>query len=131
MDNSIAVAMELCEGLAQRKIATVRAYVSSGFQNRRGYEANGWRDTPRAVHLFFGWKVPAMKSETPLHRYRREAAECELNAEKATNRADQEQRLTEDWTKLARGAAVNPRLGVLEWPARAIIALRNMTGSPY
>jgi hypothetical protein len=59
-----------------------------------------------------------MKSETPLHRYRREAAECELSAKKAMNRADQEawQRLAEDWTKLARGAAVNPRLSALERP---------------
>ena len=53
-----------------------------------------------------------MKSETPAQRYRREAAECELSAKKATDRADQEawQRLAEDWTKLARGAAINPRL---------------------
>jgi hypothetical protein len=52
-----------------------------------------------------------MKSETPAQRYRREAAECELSAKKATNRADQEawQRLAEDWKTLARGAAINPR----------------------
>jgi hypothetical protein len=45
-----------------------------------------------------------MKSETPAHRYRREAAECDVNAEKATNGVDREawQRLAEDWTKLAR-----------------------------
>jgi hypothetical protein len=57
----------------------------------------------------------AMKSETPAHRYRREAAECKSNAEKATNTADQLawQRLAEDWTKLARGAEVNPRLNTL------------------
>jgi hypothetical protein len=53
-----------------------------------------------------------MKLETLVHRYRREAAECELNAEKATNAGDRLawQHLAEDWTKLARGAEVNPRL---------------------
>jgi hypothetical protein len=56
--------------------------------------------------------IAAMKLETPAQRYRREAAECKLSAKKATDRADQEawQRLAEDWTKLARGAAINPRL---------------------
>ena len=48
----------------------------------------------------------AMKPETPAHRYLREAAECELNAEKATNTADRLAwgRLAEDWTKLALAA---------------------------
>jgi hypothetical protein len=57
-----------------------------------------------------------MKSETLVHRYRRQAAECELNAEKSTNVADRLawQRLAEDWAKLARGAEVNPRLSTLE-----------------
>ena len=52
-----------------------------------------------------------MKSETPLHRYRREAAECELNAEKSTNAVDRLawQRLAEDWMQLARAGEVNPR----------------------
>jgi hypothetical protein len=51
-----------------------------------------------------------MKSEIPAHRYRREAAECELNAERATNRADREawQRLANDWMKLAQAAEANP-----------------------
>jgi len=62
--------------------------------------------------------IAAMKLETPAQRYRREAAECEQSAKKATNRADQEawQRLAEDWTKLARGAAVNPRLSAGQRP---------------
>jgi hypothetical protein len=53
-----------------------------------------------------------MKLEAPLHRYRREAAECELKAEKATNAFDRMawQRLAEDWTKLAQGAEANPRM---------------------
>ena len=53
-----------------------------------------------------------MKAETVAHRYRREAAECELNAEKATNAADRQawQLLAEDWMSLARGAEINPRL---------------------
>jgi hypothetical protein len=61
-------------------------------------------------------RIAAMKSETPAHRYRREAAECELNAEKATNTADRLawQRLAEDWTRLARGSDVNHRLSTLE-----------------
>ena len=52
-------------------------------------------------------------SETHADRYCRQAAECELNAEKATNDADRLawQRLAEDWTNLARRAVVNPRLG--------------------
>jgi hypothetical protein len=56
--------------------------------------------------------IAAMKLETPAQRYRREAAQCELNAEKATNGADRQawQRLSEDWIKLARGAEINPRL---------------------
>ncbi len=53
-----------------------------------------------------------MKLETPAQRYRHEAAECEVNAEKATNGVDREawQRLAEDWMKVARGAEINPRL---------------------
>jgi hypothetical protein len=49
-------------------------------------------------------------------RYRREAAECKLNADKATNAADRMawQRLAEDWMKLARGAEVNPRLSAAD-----------------
>jgi hypothetical protein len=56
--------------------------------------------------------IAAMTLETPAQRYRREAAECELNAEKATNGADRQawQRLSEDWIKLARGAEINPRV---------------------
>ena len=44
-----------------------------------------------------------MKTETAAERYRREAAECELNASKTTNAADREawQRLAEDWMGLA------------------------------
>ena len=33
---------------------------------------------------------PAVKTEDAAHRYRREAAECELDAAKATNQADRE-----------------------------------------
>src|SRR5262245_59683406 len=68
----------------------------------------------RIVASVPGWKVPVMKFETPAHRYRREAAECALNAKKATNQADREawQGLAEGWTRLAVGAAVNPRLNI-------------------
>lgn len=54
-----------------------------------------------------------MPSETPADRFCRQAAKCELNAEKARSVADQRawQRLADDWTKLARGAEVNPRPG--------------------
>jgi hypothetical protein len=57
-----------------------------------------------------------MPSETYADRYCRQAAECELNAEKATNAHDRLawQRLADDWTKLARGAAVNPRLDAVQ-----------------
>jgi hypothetical protein len=53
-----------------------------------------------------------MPSETHADRYCRQAAECELMAEKATNDADRLawQRLAEDWTNLARGAVANPSL---------------------
>jgi len=53
-----------------------------------------------------------MKSEIPEHRYRREAAECERNAEQATKAADRLawRQLAEDWTKLALAAEVNSRL---------------------
>lgn len=48
---------------------------------------------------------PTVKTETAAERYRKEAAECELNAEKTTNAADREawQRLAEDWMRLALG----------------------------
>ena len=51
-----------------------------------------------------------MKSETPAQRYRRQAEECELNAEKTTNGADREawSRLAEDWKKLALGSELLP-----------------------
>ena len=51
-----------------------------------------------------------MKPENDAHRYYREAAECELNAEKATNRVDRKawKCLADDWMKLARAAEVNP-----------------------
>jgi hypothetical protein len=57
-----------------------------------------------------------MKREALVSRYRREAAECKLNADKATNAADRMawQRLAEDWMKLARGAEVNPRLSAAD-----------------
>jgi hypothetical protein len=53
-----------------------------------------------------------MKLETPAQRYRRQAAECEVNAKNAANGTDREawQRLAQDWSKLAQGAEVNPRL---------------------
>jgi hypothetical protein len=53
-----------------------------------------------------------MKSQTLVRRYRRQASECELNAEKSTNAADRLawQHLAEDWTSLARGAEINPCL---------------------
>lgn len=52
-----------------------------------------------------------MKSESAEHRYRRYAAECELNAVQAAKAVDRLawQRLAEDWTKLARACEVNPR----------------------
>jgi len=57
----------------------------------------------------------AMRSETPQDRYRREAVECELNAEKATNAVDRLawKCLAEDWMELARGAEVSSRLNTL------------------
>jgi hypothetical protein len=53
-----------------------------------------------------------MPSETHADRYCRQAAECELKAEKATNDTDRLawQRLAEDWTNLARGAVATPSL---------------------
>jgi hypothetical protein len=56
--------------------------------------------------------IAAMSSEIPEYRYRREAAECERNAEQATKAADRLawRQLAEDWSKLALAAAVNPRL---------------------
>jgi hypothetical protein len=57
-----------------------------------------------------------MKSEIPECRYRREAAECERNAELATRAADQKawRQLAEDWMKLALAAKVNPRLSTIK-----------------
>jgi hypothetical protein len=57
-----------------------------------------------------------MKLEAPGHRYRREATECELNAQKAANKVDQLawQRLADDWMKLARAAEANPRLKTIK-----------------
>ena len=62
-----------------------------------------------------GWESPPVKTENDAHRYYCEAAECELNAEKATNRADREawKRLADDWVKLARGAELNPFIETL------------------
>jgi hypothetical protein len=75
------------------------------------YEPSCPSGRPRAV-LESLEGIAAMQSETHAHRYYRQAAECELNASKATNVVDQLawQSLAEDWTKLALGAAVNPRL---------------------
>jgi hypothetical protein len=66
---------------------------------------------PRAVVGYLEGDC-GMKLEAPAHRYRREAAECELNAQKAANAVDQLawRRLADDWMKLARAAEVNPRL---------------------
>lgn len=63
-----------------------------------------------------------MPSETHVDHYCRQAAECELNAEKATNLADRLawRRLAEDWTNLARGAMVNPRLDADKSDARRL-----------
>jgi hypothetical protein len=57
-----------------------------------------------------------MRLEIPQCRYRREAAECELNAELATKAADQLawRQLAEDWTKLALAAEANPRLSTVK-----------------
>ena len=67
-----------------------------------------------------------MQSESPAQGYRRQAAECELNAKKATKAADRLawRRLAEDWTKLARGAEVNPRLSTFQ-----DFAARHLTNS--
>ena len=64
-----------------------------------------------------GWERTAVKTENDAHRYYCEAAECELNAEKATNRADREawKCLADDWTKLARAAEVNPFIETLRF----------------
>jgi hypothetical protein len=53
---------------------------------------------------------PAMKSETPAQRYRREAEDCQLSAAKAVRTVDREAwlRLAADWTKLAESAELNP-----------------------
>src|ERR1700740_3031909 len=54
----------------------------------------------------------AMKSETPAQRYRREADECQLNAQRAIRAADREAwlKLAVDWRKLAESAELNPML---------------------
>jgi len=56
-----------------------------------------------------------MKTENDARRYHREAAECALNAAKATNGADREawERLAEDWMELARAAEANPFMETL------------------
>jgi len=56
-----------------------------------------------------------MTTEPAAERYRREAEECELNADKTTNLVDQQawQRLADDWMKLARAAELNPRMNGL------------------
>jgi len=53
-----------------------------------------------------------MKSETPTEKYRREAAECQLNAANAERTIDRKAwlRLAADWTKLAEAADFNPLL---------------------
>jgi hypothetical protein len=53
-----------------------------------------------------------MKSETPAQRYRREADECQLNAQRAIRVADREAwlKLAVDWRKLAESAELNPML---------------------
>jgi hypothetical protein len=56
-----------------------------------------------------------MRLEIPQCRYRREAAECDRNAEQATKAADQLawRQLAEDWAKLALAAEANPRLSTV------------------
>jgi len=56
-----------------------------------------------------------MKSETPAQRYRREAEECQLQAEAAQRQVDREAwlRLAADWMKLAKSAELNPLLETL------------------
>jgi hypothetical protein len=56
-----------------------------------------------------------MKSETPAQRYRREAEECQLNAQRAMRSADQEAwlKLAADWMKLAESAELNPMLDTI------------------
>jgi hypothetical protein len=53
-----------------------------------------------------------MRYETPAQRFRREAEQCQINAEEAENPRDQEawRRLADDWTKLALAAQLNPLL---------------------
>jgi hypothetical protein len=48
-------------------------------------------------------------TETAAQRYRREAEECRLNAERAKNPVEREAwlQLAEDWMKLARGEDLN------------------------
>ena len=64
----------------------------------------------RAIVLDLKGSSGAMKSETPAQRYRRQAEECELNADKTTNGADREawNRLAADWKKLALGSELLP-----------------------
>jgi hypothetical protein len=58
-----------------------------------------------------------VKTENDAHRYYCEAAECELNAEKATDPADREawKCLADDWMKLARAAEGNPFIETLRF----------------
>jgi hypothetical protein len=57
----------------------------------------------------------AMTTEFAADRYRREAEECALNADKTMNLVDRKAwlRLAEDWMKLARSAELNPRMNRL------------------
>ena len=56
-----------------------------------------------------------MKSEAPAQRYRRQAEECQLNAQRAIRAADRDAwlKLAADWTKLAESAELNPVLDTL------------------
>jgi hypothetical protein len=57
----------------------------------------------------------AMKSETLAQRYRREAEECKLNAQRAIRPIDRDAwlKLAADWMKLAESAELNPMLDSL------------------
>jgi hypothetical protein len=66
---------------------------------------NTFRDGQKA-------SVVVMKSETHAQKYRREAEECNLNAQSAMRTVDREAwlRLAADWMKLAESAELNPLL---------------------
>jgi hypothetical protein len=61
-----------------------------------------------------------MKSETPAQRYRREAEECQLNAQRAIRSVDRDAwlKLDADWTKLAESVELNPMLDTLRHSSR-------------